>query len=184
MYHGDGWRPIADSTAAGGIRAYDPNLGRPKVAAPVPIVGTSTVTLPFRADPRLSYKLWIRLKADGNSWTNDSVWVQFLGATDEAGNPKYSMDSTSGLAVNLEECSGCGESGWGWEDDGWGAPNKNGVLLRFALLPDGDPHFIVIQTREDGVSIDQVVLSAEKYLTTRPGAAKNDKTILPKTPEQ
>jgi len=65
MYHGDGWRPIADSTAAGGIRAYDPNLGRPKVAAPVPIVGTSTVTLPFRADPRLSYKLWIRLRADG-----------------------------------------------------------------------------------------------------------------------
>jgi len=34
------------------------------------------------------------------------------------------------------------------------------------------------------VSIDQVVLSAEKYLTTRPGAAKNDKTILAKTPQE
>jgi hypothetical protein len=40
---------------------------------------------------------------------------------------------------------------------------------------------MVIQTREDGVSIDQVVLSAEKYLTRRPGTAKNDTTILPGT---
>jgi len=31
------------------------------------------------------------------------------------------------------------------------------------------------------VSVDQVVLSAEKYLTTRPGTAKNDRTILPAT---
>jgi hypothetical protein len=36
-----------------------------------------------------------------------------------------------------------------------------------------------IQTREDGVSIDQVVLSSEKYRTTRPGAVRNDATILP-----
>ncbi|MGH9142883.1 MAG: hypothetical protein ACRD2I_17260 [Vicinamibacterales bacterium] len=50
----------------------------------------------------------------------------------------------------------------GWEDDGFGAVNKNGVLLRF----DPGPHEIVIQTREDGVSVDQVVLSAEKYLTS------------------
>ena len=58
--------------------------------------------------------------------------------------------------------------------------NQNGVLLYF---PNSDDRqHIVIQTREDGVSIDQVVLSAEKYLTTRPGTAKNDKTILPATP--
>jgi hypothetical protein len=50
-------------------------------------------------------------------------------------------------------------------------------LLRF----DPGPRTIVIQTREDGVSIDQVVLSAEKYLTTRPGTAKNDRPILPAT---
>jgi hypothetical protein len=55
--------------------------------------------------------------------------------------------------------------------------NRNGVLLRFG----SGPQTIVIQTREDGVSIDQVVLSAEKYLTMRPGAAKHDDTILPAT---
>ena len=82
------------------------------------------------------------------------------------------------LAVNLEECLGCGVSGWGWEDDGWGAANKNGVLLRFPQNSDRDPQGILIQTREDGVSIDQIVLSSETYLTQRPGAAKNDTTIL------
>jgi hypothetical protein len=40
---------------------------------------------------------------------------------------------------------------------------------------------IRIQTREDGVSIDQLVLSAEKYRTARPGAVKNDATIVPAT---
>ena len=52
------------------------------------------------------------------------------------------------------------------------------MTLRF---PDGGVQTIVIQTREDGVSIDQVILSSEKYLTTRPGAAKNDHTIVPFT---
>ena len=39
-------------------------------------------------------------------------------------------------------------------------------------------HTMRIQTREDGVMIDQIVLSAVKYKTTRPGAVKNDNTIL------
>jgi hypothetical protein len=49
------------------------------------------------------------------------------------------------------------------------------VTLRF---PAGGLQVIQFQTREDGVSIDQVVLSSEKYLTARPGSAKNDATIL------
>ena len=141
----------------------------------------SSVRLSFYADPTRVYKLWIRLKADGNSWANDSVWVQFSGATDLAGTPRYQSGTNSALAVNLEECLGCGVSGWGWEDDGWGAVNKNGVLLRFPQNSDRDRQGILIQTREDGVSIDQIVLSAEKYLTQRPGTAKNDTTILPAT---
>jgi hypothetical protein len=163
------------------VRAFDPNRGAPKVTAPRPSPANG-FELFFAADPRLTYKLWVRLKADGNSWANDSVWVQFYGAADVNGNPVYEEGSASGLAINLEECSGCGESGWGWEDDGWGAPNKNGVLLRFLTHPDDrDGHRIMIQSREDGVSSDQIVLSAEKYRTPRPGAAKNDGTILPST---
>ena len=33
----------------------------------------------------------------------------------------------------------------------------------------------------DGVSIDQIVLSAVQYRTARPGPATNDTTILPYT---
>ncbi|MGH9309773.1 MAG: FG-GAP-like repeat-containing protein [Vicinamibacterales bacterium] len=171
------WSSVPDTTAAGGNRAYDRNLRAPKVTTPVPNP-TNYLFYTFVADPTQTYKLWIRLKADGNHWSNDSVWVQFGGAADAAGNPVYRTGTSSGLAVNLEECSGCGVSGWGWEDDGWGAVNRNGVTLRF---PSGGGQTLVIQTREDGVSIDQIVLSSEKYLDDRPGAAKNDTIILPFT---
>jgi len=171
------WTTIADASAAGGERLYNPNAGAPKATAPA-ANPESFVDVPFIADPTQVYKLWIRLKADGNNFANDSVWVQFRDSTTAAGVPAYRIGTTSGLAVNLEECSGCGLAGWGWEDDGWGAVNQNGTTVRF---PDGGLQFIRIQRREDGVSIDQVVLSSEKYLTTRPGSAKNDQTILPRT---
>jgi len=171
------WSAVPDASAASGVRAYNANLGAPKVTIPV-AYPNSYVGIPFVADPTQVYKLWLRLKADNNSWANDSVWVQFSGAADLAGTPKYPLGSTSGLAISLEECLNCGVSGWGWADDGWGALNTNGMLLRF---PSGGAQYLWIQTREDGVSVDQIVLSAEKYLTTRPGAAKNDKTILPAT---
>jgi hypothetical protein len=39
---------------------------------------------------------------------------------------------------------------------------------------------IRIQTREDGIAIDQIVLSPLPSRTTSPGALKNDTTIVPK----
>jgi VCBS repeat protein/FG-GAP repeat protein len=174
---GDKWVKVSDSTAADGVRMYNPNANAPKVTAVNPNPA-SFVTLPFIADPTQTYKLWVRLKADSNGFANDSIWVQFSGSVNVAGSPAYRLGTTSGLEVNLEECSGCGISGWGWEDDGWGAVNKNGTTLRF---PDGGRQVIRIQQREDGVSFDQIVLSSETYLTKRPGLAKNDHTILPRT---
>jgi hypothetical protein len=178
-FHG-AWQHVDDPTAAWGARMWHPDAGAPKRTEPL-ANPTDYFDLGFVADPTQDYKLWIRLKADGDNWANDSVFVQFTGAKDAAGNPIYEIGTTSALAVNLEECSGCGESGWGWEDDGWGAVNRNGVTLRF---PEGGVHTIRIQTREDGVSIDQIVLSSEKYKTARPGAAKNDTVKLnPAGPE-
>ena len=37
-----------------------------------------------------------------------------------------------------------------------------------------------IQTREDGIGIDQIVLSAVRYIQKAPGVLKNDTTILPR----
>jgi len=169
---------VNDTSAAGGARAYDPNRGAPKAAAPL-ASPTNYAFATFVADPSQTYKVWVRLKADGNNWANDSVFLQFYGAEDASGNPMFPVGTTSGLDVNLEECSGCGISGWGWRDDAWGqrgvAPSATRV--RFSR----GSGYITIQTREDGVSIDQIVLSSERYVTTRPGAVKNDATILPAT---
>jgi uncharacterized repeat protein (TIGR03803 family) len=169
------WSIVSDPSAAGGVRAYNRNLGAPKVTVPA-AQPDSFVELSFVAVPTAAYKLWVRLKAERNYWGNDSIWVQFSGSTDSSGRPMYRIGSTSALSINLEECANCGESGWGWEDDGWGSVNRNGVMLRF---PDGGVQRIRIQTREDGVSVDQIVLSAARYATARPGAARNDVTILP-----
>jgi hypothetical protein len=172
------WTMVNDASAASGARAYDPNRGAPKAAAPQ-ASPTSYVTARFIADPSQTYKVWVRLKADGNNWANDSVFLQFSGAEDAAGNPVAPIGSTAGLDINLEECSGCGISGWGWRDDAWGQRGvaPSGTRVRFS----GGQVYITIQTREDGVSIDQIVLSSERYVTTRPGAVKNDATILPAT---
>src|SRR6185436_8304020 len=170
------WQVTHDPTASSYEQAvHHADAGAAKVTTPL-AQPTDYFEMGFVADPTQEYKLWIRLKADGDSWSNDSVYVQCSGAKDAAGNPIYQIGTTSALAVNLEECSGCGVSGWGWEDDGWGAVNVNGTTLRF---PEGGAQTIRIQTREDGVSVDAVVLSAQTYKSTRPGSAKNDTTILP-----
>jgi len=41
---------------------------------------------------------------------------------------------------------------------------------------------IRLQGREDGMSIDQIVLSSDVYLSTPPGPTKDDATFLPSTP--
>ena len=63
---------------------------------------------------------------------------------------------------------------WGWNDNGCGA-GVLGPLVHFAR--DGD-QTIRVQTREDGLSIDQIVLSGERYLTKAPGPTKNDTMIV------
>ena len=40
------------------------------------------------------------------------------------------------------------------------------------------PATIRVQVKEDGFSIDQIVLSAGKYVTAAPGPLKNDATLL------
>jgi hypothetical protein len=74
----------------------------------------------------------------------------------------------------LEDCSGCGLQAWGWNDNAYGS-GAPGPLVYFAK--DGN-QTLRIQTREDGLSLDQIVLSAERYLTDAPGKTKNDDTIV------
>ena len=171
------WQFVNDPTAASGRALHDLNLGQPKVTTPSASPG-SYVDVSFVATNTETYKLWVRLKADGNTWSNDSLWLQFAGAVDANGRSS-APGTTSGIEVNLEECSGCGVSGWGWRDEAWGQRDAIGVLtLKFEK---NGWQTLRIQTREDGVSVDQIVLSSERYRSTRPGTVKNDATILPGT---
>jgi hypothetical protein len=108
---------------------------------------------------------------------NDSVFVQFDGSVTAAGAPQWRLGTTSATPVVLEDCGGCGLQGWGWNDNGYGV-NTLGPLVYFAQT---GPQRIRIQMREDGLGLDQIVLSARAYLTARPGAPRNDTTILPVT---
>jgi hypothetical protein len=66
-------------------------------------------------------------------------------------------------------------SAWGWNDNLF---QGLGPLLYFAT---SGTQTIRVQLREDGLALDQIVLSPQNYLNNAPGPNKNDTTILPKT---
>jgi hypothetical protein len=167
-----GWKLLADGTAAGGTAVGHPDAGakaNKPLAAPV-----NYVEFRFDAEAGRPYRLWLRCRADRDSSRNDSVFVQFSDSVDGVGNPVMRMGTNDATTVNLEDAAGAGLSGWGWQDNGY--PSMLGPLIQFATT---GTHTIRIQTREDGLRIDQIVLSPQKYLTSAPGALMNDTTILP-----
>ena len=165
------WTYVADTTAAAGSRLRHPDAGAAKLATPL-AAPQHYVDFTFDASAGTPYRLWIRGKADGNSWANDSVFVQFSGAVDGAGRPAYRIGTTTATTVTIEDCTSCGLSGWGWQDNGYAG-------LGPTVMFTAGPQRIRIQTREDGLSIDQIVLSPQRYLTASPGALKNDTVIVP-----
>ena len=169
------WRFVADSTAAGGTRIWNPDAGTAKVVTAL-ADPAGYVEFSFTADAGRAYRLWIRGQAERDDWANDSAHVQFSGSVDAQGTPIYRIGTTASAEYNLESCKGCGVAGWGWEDNGWGM----GVLGPVIYFSTSGTQRIRIQNREDGLSFDQIVLSAERYITTAPGPAKYDATIVPK----
>jgi hypothetical protein len=129
----------------------------------------------FNAEAGIPYRLWMRGKADSNSTNNDSAFVQFSSSTDASGAAVFRIGTTSATMFNLEDCTGCGLSAWGWNDNAFGGM---GPVIYFAT---SGKQTIRVQMREDGLSIDQIVLSPERYLSASPGASKNDNTILTKS---
>ena len=168
------WQKVSDPAAAGQSAVWNPDAGAPKLAAPL-AAPVNAIDLTFDADAGKPYHLWLRMKADNDFWTNDSVWVQFSGSVDAAGHETNRIGTSGGTWVSLEECSGCGEQGWGWQDNAYGAPGDLAAPIYFAT---SGPQTIRIQVREDGLAVDQIVLSASRYSASAPGRAKNDATIV------
>ena len=167
------WVNEADSTAAGGARIRHPDRAAAKLTAAL-AQPVNYFELTFDAAAGVPYRLWIRGKADRNYWGNDSVFVQFDNSVSASGAAQFRIGTAAAAEINLEDCSGCGLAGWGWQDNGWGA-GVMGPLIRFS---QGGSQRIRVQTREDGLAIDQVVLSPGRYLNVPPGPLKNDNTIL------
>jgi PKD repeat protein len=167
------WARISSTTGAGGQLMSSTNNG---TQADAPIAAPANYfEAPFMAAANTNYQVWLRLRAPTNYYKDDSVWVQFTGAVSSGGAPLWRTGTTSGLLINLENCAGCGISGWGWQNRAYWL--SSGVV-RFEAA---GPQTVRIQPREDGVQVDQIVLSPVKYLSAAPGSATNDGTVLPRT---
>ena len=173
---GTGFVVSPDPTAAGGQALASIDSGTPKIvtalAAPI-----TYAELEFVAEAGRPYRLWLRGRADADYWGNDSVHVQFSDAVDDAGVPAFRIGTTDSAVVNLEDCSGCDIQDWGWQDNGWGV-SVLGPEIYFAV---SGSQTLRIQNREDGLAIDQILLSPGTYLDRPPGALKQDATILPES---
>ena len=128
------------------------------------------------APANTAYHIWLRLRAAENSKGNDSVFVQLSDAVTENGARIYRIGTTSALAVTLQSCDDCPLSGAGWVDGSFGM--KQTPVVEFA---ESGSHTLRIQTREDGVQVDQVVLSPAAFLTSAPGSRANDSTLVSKS---
>lgn len=167
------WMRVADNTAAGQIALQYPDFGGPRLTTPL-ASPTHHFDMTFNVQAGVPYRLWMRGKAIGNSTNNDSVWVQFTGSLNQSGGADYRIGSTSAIMYNMEECTGCGLSNWGWNDTGL---NGMGPLVSFN---SSGTQTIRVQLREDGINLDQIVLSPQTWLGSAPGAFKNDSVILPR----
>ena len=121
---------MADGTAAGGSRISNPDAGAPKRSTAL-ANPTDYFEMTFNAQAGTNYRLWMRGKAQGDFWGNDSIFIQFSDSVDGGGAPVYRIGTTGATEMNLEDCSGCGVQGWGWQDNGWGV-GVLGPLIRFA----------------------------------------------------
>jgi endonuclease/exonuclease/phosphatase family metal-dependent hydrolase len=173
------WVVGSDASAVGGNVVRHPDAGAAKVstAAASP---ANYFEMTFSAVAGMPYRLWLHGKADRDAWSNDSVHVQFSGSVTQSGSAIYRIGTSSSTEINLEECSGCGISGWVWEDNGYGSRGKLGPAIYFATT---GTQTIRVQTREDGLAVDQIRLSPAAYLTTAPPKTSESSVVVDPDPE-
>ncbi len=159
------WSVGSDSSAIGGAKIRHADGNASKITRPL-ASPSNYFELTFTAQAGVPYRLWLHGRADSDDWANDSVFVQFSGSVTSSGSSVYRIGTTSATEVNLEECSGCGLSGWTWQDNGWG----RGVLGPTLYFASTGTQRLRVQTREDGLSIDRILLSPSTYLRTAPPA--------------
>src|SRR4051812_38942534 len=146
------WTVASDAAASGSAALLLPDAGAAKIASAA-ATPRDYFDSSFQVRAGVPYRLWFRARAQADSWSNDSAFVQFSGSVTSTGSPVYRIGTADATVVSLEQCSGCGVSGWGWSDNGYGG---DGPVIYFAA--DG-PQTVRVQGREDGLLVDEIVLS-------------------------
>ena len=168
-----GWIEVADGTAAGGALMRHPDAGFANTSSAL-ANPTHYFEAQFTAQANTRYRVWVRLRAKDDSKWNDSVFVQFAGSVNSSGSPIYRIGTTSSITENLWTCATCQSVGWGWSRHAYWLSDTGEVWFQ-----SSGTQTIRIQTREDGVDVDQIVISPATYLTSAPGPVSNDNTIVP-----
>jgi endonuclease/exonuclease/phosphatase family metal-dependent hydrolase len=168
------WTVTSDSTASGGAKIRHADGGAAKVtqAAASP---SNYFELTFTATAGVPYHLWLHGRADGDDWDNDSVFVQFSGSVNSSKGAVYRIGTSSAMEVNLEPCKGCGLDGWTWQDNGWGW----GVIGPNVYFATTGTQRLRVQTREDGLAVDRILLSPSTYLKSKPPALSSSTVTEP-----
>jgi endonuclease/exonuclease/phosphatase family metal-dependent hydrolase len=114
--------------------------------------------------------------ANGN---NLFTAISQANAKDYAGADAFKIGTTSATGIALADATDAHRDpvNWGW-NDAIGI-TRTGAAIIFKTT---GPQTIRVQRREDGVAIDQIVLSpdAGSFLNTRPGGSHNDTRIIAK----
>ena len=172
--HGN-WAPLADGTAAGGSALANADHGAAKIS-PALASPTNYFETTFSAVAGAAYHIWVRIRAQNNAQSNDSVHLQFSDSVTSGGAATMRIGTTSSAEfVQQDGPSDPSDHGWGWADNGWGVI---GVNVYFAAT---GTHTVRVQQREDGAIVDQIVLSPTTYLSSPPGSRDDDTHILAAT---
>ena len=168
------WQRLNDSTAAGGSALWNPDHGGARISPPL-AAPSNYFTTTFNAVGGVPYHLWVRLRAQANSTSNNSVSVQFSNAIDQYGSPLYPIGAAQGAEIVLSDPSGT-LNNWGWADTT--TSTSPSTLIYF---PASGAQTLLVQQRTDGAIVDQIVLSPDAFLSSPPGGTLNDATIYGST---
>jgi subtilisin family serine protease len=168
------WTTAADAASPFSTKLVTSNNGVSNANAPL-AAPADYIDVGFSADAGIPYTIWFRLKALNNDKFNDAIWAQFSDAM-VSGSPVYPLNSTSGLMVNLAtDATASSLNNWGWVHSAYWLNQATTVTFATSGV-----HTLRIQVREDGVQLDQIVLSPGRYKSSPPGPPTNDSTIVAK----
>jgi len=161
-----GVSPFGVAAHPAGSHVYVANFGSDTVSVISTATNSVMATVPVQDGP-----FGVTVHPSG---TRAYVANQFSD-TISGSTPVYRTASSSGFGLALDDCKACKPVNWGWSGGAAGLVQPAAVTFAWSGL-----HTLRVQLAEDGVEIDQIVLSPVTYGSEAPGQVKNDSTVVSK----